>query len=120
MTYVSDFDPLSVNDFWDGSELQRMVDGCEQATDLFVRAVDKHSEAKAAYLRVFHSVRAQVAATAKSVADMERQADDAAVEEKITENYAEGAMISAKALMQTRLAVLSAAQTHARMIERQS
>ncbi len=113
----ANFDPP---DFWQGSDLERMVTAAEEATDLFVRAVDKHSEAEAAYLKVFHAVRAERATFESSVAAAERAAEDAAVKEKIAEKFAEGAMISAKALMQTRLAVLSAAQTHARMIERQT
>lgn len=107
-------------DFWSGSELERMVSACEQATDGFVRAVDSHSEAEAAYLRAYHTMWARLADVSKSKADADRSAEHEAIEERIAEKRAAGAMESAKALLRTRLAVLSAAQSHIRFQERQT
>ena len=114
------FDPPSADDFWDGSELARMVDACETATDQFVRAVDAHSVAEAAYLRAFHTAWQGFVATAKSKADADRMAEHESVEERIAEKRAEGLMGASQALMRTRLSVLSAAQSHLRAVERQT
>jgi hypothetical protein len=113
---VTGFDPPE--DFWAGSELERIVAGCETATDGFIRAVDAHSAAEAAYLRAYHSAWARLVDVSKSKADADRTAEHAAVEERVREKHAAGAMESAKALLRTRLAVLSAAQSHLRAVER--
>jgi biopolymer transport protein ExbB/TolQ len=114
---MDDWDDFDAEpNFWSGSELERMVSACEQATDGFVRAVDAKSEAEAAFLRVFHTARAHAARSAKSEAASERQAEDASVEEKIAFRRAVDALESAKALRYTRMAVLSAAQSHLRSV----
>src|SRR5689334_21122895 len=115
--FVAGLDPPT---FWQGSELERMVLAAEDATDAFVRAVDRHSEAEANFLRAYHTMWARVSDAAKSKADADRMAEHEAIEEKIAEKRAAGAMESAKALLRTRLAVLSAAQSHLRAIDRQT
>ena len=119
--YNPNFDPEPAQDFWHGSELERMVVGCEVATDEFVTAVDRHSTAEAAYLRARHVVYQQLASDPKrSQASIDRACEEAAVEERIAMKRAEGLRDAAQALMRSRLSVLSAAQSQLRSVERQT
>lgn len=97
--------------------LSRLARGAEKATDEFVLAVDARTEVEATYLRKFHG---EYAACEENVhAARQRFAEANALEERIALNAAEGALERAKAVLRTRLAILSAAQTHFRAVDHQ-
>ncbi len=113
---------FGVIDDWDlplaPDPLLELANATEQATDAFVKAVDSKTVAEAAYLRVFHTAYAN--SDEKTNAGRERYADGVALSERINLKAAEDGVLRAQAVMRTRLAILSAAQTHARFTQAQT
>lgn len=103
----------------DGTPLGRLAKAAEDATDAFVAAVDAHSEAEADYLKQYHTAFA-TSDTSKSDTARRSEAEQQAWEQKIAMKRTEHAMESAKVVLRTRLAVLSAAQSHLRAVEKQA
>lgn len=103
----------------DGTPLGKLAGAAEKATDDFAEAVDNHSQAEAAYMRSYHIAFAQ---TDEKKSDTARrsEAEQAAWEDKIAMKVAEHRVTIAQAALRTRLAVLSAAQSHLRAIEKQT
>lgn len=103
----------------DGTPLSRLAKAAEDATDEFVAAVDAHSEAEADYLKTYHTSFAKTDPT-KSDTARRSEAEQASWEQKIAMKRAEHGVERAKRVLTTRLAVLSAAQSHIRAIEKQA
>lgn len=99
--------------------LSRLAKAAEDATDAFAAAVDAHSEAEAAYLKRFHAAFACGDDTA-SDARRRSEAEQQSFEQKIQMKRAEHSVERCKAVLRTRLAVLSAAQSHMRAVEKQT
>ena len=99
------------------SKLGQLAQAAEEATDQFAAAVDAAAEAEAAYLRAYHIAFAQ---TSPLDSDTKRRstAEQVAFEERIGSKRAEWAVERCKALMRTRLATLSAAQTQFKAVEK--
>lgn len=110
--------PVATNRIEGETPLSRLARGAEEATEAFATSVDAASEAEADYLRAFHVAKAHCdeswSETRKS-----NHAETVAFQQKIALKRAEWAVERAKAVMRTRLAVLSAAQSHIRSIEKQ-
>lgn len=102
----------------DGSRLPSLAKAAEDATDAFMAAVANHERMEATYLRAWHTAFAQ---TDESWSDAKRKstADQASFEERIGEKSAEHMVMLCKAKMTTALAIMSAAQSHLRSIEKQ-
>ncbi len=100
------------------SVLSELAVAAEAATEDFANACDAVAVAEAAYMRAYYSALARSEETTN--AGRERSAEAAAVEEKIALRFAEQAEKRCKAKVTTLLARLSAAQSWARMTERQS
>lgn len=101
------------------SRLGELAAAAENATDDFAAAVDVASDAEGAYLRAYHLAFAE---TDESWSDTKRrsEAEQAANDEKIEHKRAEWMVERAKAVMRTKLATLSAAQTQYKSVERQA
>lgn len=100
------------------SVLSELAVASESATEEYANACDAVAVAEADYLRAYYRALAQSEET--SVAAREREAEGQAVEEKIALRFAEQAEKRCKAKVTTLLARLSAAQSWARMTERQT
>ena len=107
-------------DSWSGSELERFATRAEEATDSFVEAANNYITVDAAYQRVRGTAYAQRRLAGENHSASERMADQDAIDEMIARRAAEVQMEAQKSLMRTRLAVLSAAQTHQRAVDRQT
>ena len=98
----------------DADPINDLASAAEEATDAFVKAVDQKTVAEAAYLRAFHT--AYAASDEKTNAGRERYADGQALSDRIRYKAAEDAVTRSQAVLRTRLAILSAAQTHAKVV----
>lgn len=103
----------------DGTKLPKLAAAAEKFTDEYVAALDVESEAFAAERRAYHTAYAvcdEKASEARKVAVSEH----ASVEEKIALHHAGNNVAAMKAKRDSALAILSAAQSHLRAVERQT
>lgn len=98
--------------------LARLAKAAEDATDEFTAAVDAASEAEAAFMRRYHATKGACPED-WSEAKKTNHAETVAYEEKIAQKQTEWGVERAKAVLRTRLAILSAAQSHIRAVEKQ-
>lgn len=90
----------------------------EERTDEYAAALDAVAEAEAGYLRCYFTAVAESDETTNAA--RERYAESCCVEEKVAWVYAQAAEKRCKQAVATCLARLSAAQSHYRVIERQT
>lgn len=90
----------------------------EERTQEYAEACNAHAAAEAKYLRAYHTGYAK--SDASSIAGKERDADAAALEEKVALTYAEAAEKRCKQAVTTTLARLSAAQSYHKFVREQT